>query len=216
MEIVSTNIGESVTIEWLGQQVQTGIFKFKVDTPISLGFEDVGGDHVLDRRYHGGIDKACYLYSAAHYPFWQNKYPNLDWNWGMFGENLTITEMDESTIRIGDKFKIGEALVQVSQPRQPCFKLGLRFGDQSVVGEFWNSPFPGVYMRVLQSGNVKKGDKLILTDTNKDSLSVREVFSIFSQNRSNTELIRKAMNEPFLAESCRNDLKKILMAIGEI
>jgi MOSC domain-containing protein YiiM len=210
MQIISTNIGQPETIEWRGQKVQTGIYKFSVDSSIFLGDEDVENDHVLDRRYHGGIDKACYLYSADHYPFWQNKFPDQDWKWGMFGENLTVEGLDESEIRIGDQYKIGEALVQVSQPRQPCFKLGVRFGDQSVVDEFWESPFPGVYVRVLQSGNVKKGDEIILIDRAPDSLSVAQVFSIFRSNRTNKELILKAIAEPFLADSCRKDIRKIL------
>ncbi len=210
MRIVSTNIGKPTTIEWLGEQVQTGIYKFETDAPIILGIEDVVDDHVLDRRYHGGSDKACYLYSADHYPIWKDKYPNQDWKWGMFGENLTVSNLDESEIRIGDRFRIGDAEVQVSQPRQPCFKLGVRFGDQAVVDDFWNSSFPGVYVRVLNSGTIKKGEELELIKRNFDSLSVSQVFSLFTSNRSNFEMIEKAIREPFLAESCKKNLQKIL------
>lgn len=210
MQIISTNIAQPTTIEWRGQQVQTGIYKFGVEVPIFLGTEDVENDHVLDRRYHGGIDKACYLYSPDHYPYWQIKYPDQDWKWGMFGENLTVTGLDESEIRIGDRYQIGDALVQVSQPRQPCFKLGVRFGDQNVVKDFWNSPYSGVYVRVLKSGAVKKGDELLLIDSNPNSLPVSQVFSIFTANINNFELIQKAIQEPFLAESCRIDIRKLL------
>lgn len=210
MKIVSTNIAEPTTIEWRGQEVQTGIYKYPVDAPIFLGTEDVEKDHVLDRRYHGGVDKACYLYSADHYSFWKNKYPALLWEWGMFGENLTVAGLNESEIWIGDRFKIGDAEVQVSQPRQPCFKLGVRFGDQNVVDDFWQLPYPGIYLRVLLPGNVKVGDELVLTDRNTDSLSVSEVFSIFRMQRENADLMSKAINNPFLAESCRKDIRKIL------
>jgi MOSC domain-containing protein YiiM len=210
MQIISTNIGQPETIEWRGHKVQTGIYKFSVDSSIFLGVEDVENDHVLDRRYHGGIDKACYLYSADHYPFWQNKFPDQDWEWGMFGENLTVRGLNESEIYIGDIYQIGETVVQVSQPRQPCFKLGVRFGNQSVVDAFWESSFPGVYVRVLQSGNVKTGDKLILIKPNSNSLTISQVFSIFRNNRTNKELIQKAIDEPFLADSCRKDIQKIL------
>lgn len=210
MQIISTNIGEPVTIEWRGQQVSTGIFKYGIDAPIFLGQEDVVNDHVLDRRFHGGPDKACYLYSADHYPFWKTKYPDQDWQWGMFGENLTVNGLDESEIHIGDTYQVGEAIVQVSQPRQPCFKLGVRFGNQKVVDDFWLLPFPGIYVRVLQFGNVKKGDELVLLERNPESLSVSEVFSIFRVNRDKGELMRKAIDEPFLAESCRRDIQKIL------
>jgi len=210
MQIISTNIAQPVTIEWLGKLIQTGIYKYGVAGPLFLGAKDVENDHVLDRRYHGGSDKACYLYSADNYPYWQIKFPVQDWKWGMFGENLTVTGLDESETRIGDRFQIGDALVQVSQPRQPCFKLGVRFGDQTVVKDFWNSPYPGVYVRVLKSGAVKKGDKLQLTDRDPNSLSVSQVFSIFTKSKNNPELIQKAIQEPFLAESCRNDIRKLL------
>lgn len=90
MKIVSTNIGEAVTIEWRGQKLQTGIYKYPVNQSLFLGKEDVENDHVIDRRYHGGTDKTCYLYSAEHYSFWQNRYPEVKLEWGMFGENLTV------------------------------------------------------------------------------------------------------------------------------
>lgn len=210
MQIVSTNIAKPTTIEWHGQEIQTGIYKFAIETPIFLGKEDVENDHVLDRRCHGGIDKACYIYSADHYPFWKLKYPELKWEWGMFGENLTISGLDESEIHIGDRFRIGNAIVQVTQPRQPCFKLCVRFGDQHIVEDFWTAPYPGVYVRVLQPGKVAKGDQITLEERNPDSLSVSQVFSIFRSNRENIDLIKKAIDEPFLAESCRKDIMKIL------
>ena len=152
MKILSTNIGKPVTIEWRGQQIETGIYKYPVEQPIRLEKEDVADDHVIDRRYHGGVDKACYLYSADHYSFWQSKFPALELQWGMFGETLTVSGLNESAIRIGDYFSVGSAIVQVSQPRQPCFKLGIRFGDQSVVSDLWSLPFPGVYVRVIIPG----------------------------------------------------------------
>ena len=210
MKIISTNIAKPTTIEWQGQKVETGIYKYAVNKPIFLGFEDVVNDHVIDRRYHGGSDKACYLYSADHYPFWQNKYPNQDWKWGMFGENLTVSGLSESEIRIGDRFQIGDAVVQVTQPRQPCFKLGVRFGDQSVVSDFWTLPYPGVYVRVLLPGEVKTGDEIIRIESNSESLSLSQVFSIFRSNNENHELMQKAIAEPFIAESCRRNIEKLL------
>lgn len=210
MQIISTNIAKSTTIEWHGQKMETGIYKYAVELPVFLGKEDVVNDHVIDRRYHGGTDKACYLYSSDHYPFWKTKYPDLNWQWGMFGENLTVQGLSESEICIGNIYQIGEALVQVSQPRQPCFKLGIRFGDQMVVNDFWNLPFPGIYVRILQSGQVQKGDEIVLIDQNSDRLSVSQVFSIFRSSSLDRELILKAMNNQFLAESCRRDIQKIL------
>jgi len=209
MEIISTNIGEPVTVEWRGDKVQTGIFKFGVETPVFLGREDVLNDHVLNRKYHGGVDKACYLYSADHYPFWKKKYSENVWQWGMFGENLTVRGLNESEIRIGDIYQVGGAVIQVSQPRQPCFKLGIRFENQAIVEDFWESSFPGVYVRVIESGNITTGDVMVLIKRNEESLSVSQVFSIFSRNRTDQELILKALQEPHLADSCRRDIQKI-------
>jgi len=214
MDIISTNIGSPVVIEWNGQQIETGIFKYSTHSPIYLGVEDVLNDHVINRKYHGGPDKACYLYSTCHYPFWKEKFPNLDWQWGMFGENLTVNGFVESEVRIGDKFRIGGAVVQVSQPRQPCFKLGLRFGDQTIVDQFWSMPFPGIYVRVIKQGEVKCGDEIVMLETNPSSLTVRDVYSIFSSGRKNLELIQKALAEPYLAQSCKNDIQKIFDAMN--
>ena len=210
MKIISTNIAKPTIIEWRGQKVETGIYKYAVESPIFLGSADVVNDHVIDRRYHGGSDKACYLYSADHYPFWQNKYPSQDWTWGKFGENLTISGLNQSEIRIGDRFRIGYAEVQVTQPRQPCFKLGVRFGDQSVVSDFWASLYPGVYVRVLSQGEVQSGDEMILMERDPESLSVSQVFSIFHHNCSDLKLIQKALAEPFIAASCFRDIEKLL------
>jgi len=210
MQIISANIAKPTTIEWHGQQLETGIYKNAVELPIYLGNEDVENDHVIDRRYHGGVDKACYLYSADHYPFWKAKFPDLDWQWGMFGENLSVQGLNESDIYIGNIYQIGEAVVQVSQPRQPCFKLGVRFGDQKVVDDFWTLPYPGIYVRILQAGHVQKGDEFILLEQNSDSLSVSQVFSIFRSVSVDKELCLKAINNQFLAESCRKDIRKVL------
>lgn len=210
MKVISTNIGESRLVEWRGQQVATGIYKYPVDEPIFLGWEDVQNDQVVDRRYHGGKDKACYLYSSDCYDFWKSKYPEADWHWGMFGENLTVEGLNESEILIGDIYRIGKAVVQVSQPRQPCFKLGIRFGNQQAVDDFWHLPYPGVYVRVIESGNVSVGDELILLERNPVSLLLVQVFSVFRLDRENRELMQKAIDEPFLADSCRKDIRKIL------
>lgn len=210
MKVISTNIGEPVEIDWQGKKVKTGIYKYPVGAPIYLGKEDVKDDHVIDRRYHGGIDKACYLYSANHYVFWKERYPDLEWQWGMFGENLTIEGIDESTIRIGDIYRLGTALVQVTQPRQPCFKLGVRFGNQKMVREFFESPYPGVYVRVLEEGKVKVGDEMKLEKQASENMTLKDVFALFSYHAGDVELLRKAIEMSELAAACRKDLNKLL------
>jgi len=207
MKIISTNIGEPKTIEWNGKMVQTGIYKYPVEKPIFLGLEDVENDHVIDRRYHGGIDKACYLYSADHYPYWKKFYPDLEMPWGMFGENLTVEGLHEAEVNIGDIFKIGEAVVQATQPRQPCYKLGIRFGDQKMVKQFVDSGFAGVYVRVLEKGFVRTNDEMVLVEK-KVSLSVMNVFELLYSPTFRKEAVVQAVNDVFIAESCRNDLLK--------
>ena len=110
MKIISTNIAQPKTVIWKNKEVTTGIFKEPVEDTITLGVEDVEGDNVIDRRYHGGEDKACYLYSADHYPFWKEKYSGLDWKYGMFGENLTVEGLQETRIRIGNTYQLGSVV----------------------------------------------------------------------------------------------------------
>ncbi|WP_303918961.1 MOSC domain-containing protein [Draconibacterium sediminis] len=206
MKIISTNIAEARIINWKGKEVPTGLFKFGVDKGIFLGKEDVKHDNVMDRRYHGGIDKACYLYSADHYQYWQNLYSDLEMPWGMFGENLTVEGLYEKETNIGDTFKIGEAVVQVTQPRQPCFKLQFRFSDNNIVRQFVDSGFSGVYVRILEKGHVNPGDSMKLIDK-KQSLSIHEVYTLLYADEFN-EKVKEAINDPLIAESCKSDLIK--------
>ncbi|MFD2562193.1 MOSC domain-containing protein [Aquimarina rubra] len=203
MKVVSTNIGEPQTISWRGKEVKTGIYKYPVNKPIFLDTEDVKGDFVIDRRFHGGVDKACYLYAAEHYPYWKEKYPDLDWNYGMFGENLTVEGFDERDIKIGAIYRLGEATVQISRPRQPCYKLGAKFGTQKILKQFINSLFPGVYVRVLESGTVNKGDEFILIDEADDGVSISEIYMlIYHYDRSkHKDLLYKALNNNLVSDS---------------
>lgn len=190
---------------WKGQEVTTGIFKYPVIDGIHLGAEDVDADHVIDRRYHGGIDKACYAYSEDHYAYWELKYPNLDWQPGMFGENLTIRGLDEKEISIGDTYRVGEAIIQVSEPRQPCMKLNVRFNSSTMVKKFNQFGRSGSYFRVIQKGKVKAGDKLELIEKGSPTLTLYDLYQlIFS--KGNEDLREIARNHPQLAPTTSKDL----------
>ncbi len=206
MKIISTNIAEPKTINWNGKEVTTGLFKYSVEDGIFLGTEDVDNDHVIDRRYHGGADKACYLYSADHYPYWKERYPSLEMPWGMFGENLTIEGLHEAEVNIGDIYKIGETVVQVTQPRQPCFKLEFRFNDKKIVRQFVDSGFSGVYVRVLEKGKVKAGDTIKPVEK-KNALSIQKVYELLYATQFD-RIVEQAVNDPFIADSCKRDLLK--------
>jgi len=206
MKIISTNIGRLREVDWNGRKITTGIFKEPVDQPLFLSKTGVNKDYIADLKVHGGSDKACYLYSADHYPYWKKIYPGLEWHWGMFGENLTIEGLDEGKTMIGDIFKIGEAIVQVSQPRIPCYKLGIRLQTMRVVKQFLESPYPGVYIRILEEGKVKTGDRMELAIPSEKQLSVRDVFSLFTTNKANIELKELAIGNEFLAKQMKEDL----------
>jgi len=189
MKIIATNIAKPTTIVWNGKTQTTGIYKYPIKEGIYLEKEDVKGDEVSDRKHHGGIFKACYLFSEDHYAYWQNLYPNLDFNYGIFGENLTVKGLDETKISVGDIYKIGTALVQVTQPREPCFKLGIRFGTQAILKQFIKHARPGTYVRVLEEGLIKPGDKMILVQATTNSLTTTQLFSLlFAKQKDQSQL----------------------------
>lgn len=208
MKVVSTNIAQPTIIEWNGEQVETGIYKKPTSYPIFLGKTDVENDAVIDRRYHGGEHKACYFYAANHYAHFKELYPDLDWEYGMFGENITIDHFEETNIRIGDTFQLGEAIVQVSEPRQPCFKLGVRFENQKILKDFIQSSYSGFYVRVLQEGFVKVGDELKLLKRNANDISVEDVFSLLSYNKNNELLKQAILEEPLLSDVYKSSILK--------
>lgn len=209
MKIISLNIGEQKTVIWRGKPLKTGIFKYPVEGPLYLGKEDVEGDVVYDRRYHGGIDKACYLFSADHYAEWKKIFPNADWSFGMFGENLTIENLNESEFYIGDILRIGGATVQISQPRQPCFKLGIRFGTQTVLKKFIQKNQPGIYVRVLDPEKVYLNDAVELIERPHNSIRLVEVWDLLYGQNPDEELLNFALDYPLLSEGCKESLRQV-------
>jgi len=176
MKIISVNVGTRKKVNWRNKIITTGIFKHPV-THINLGEENVLGDDVIDRKCHGGIEKAVYAYSLDHYEFWQQLYPQLEFNYGMFGENLTISHLYEERIRVGEIFKVGTAKVEATKPREPCYKLGIRFNDSKIIKQFWNSSMCGVYFKIVQAGEVKADDIFIRTVHKPDKPTIAEVYS---------------------------------------
>ncbi|MFG6687689.1 MOSC domain-containing protein [Mariniflexile sp. HNIBRBA6329] len=210
MQIISTNIAKPTTIIFDGEAVITGIYKTPTNQPIYLGKETVKGDEVSDRENHGGEFKACYLFSENHYAYWKNLYPNLDWNWGMFGENLTIKDLDETQIHIGDIYKLGSALVQITQPREPCYKFGVKFGTQRVLKQFVKHGCPGTYVRILEEGFVKTGDHFQLIEKAKSSLTTAQFHKLlFSENR-NQDHLKLAINIEALPQYKRDKMREYI------
>ena len=176
MKVLSVNIGERKKVIWRKKEIETGIYKFPVDEPIFLGKEDVEGDNVVDRKHHGGIEQAVYGYSEKHYGYFKKLHPDLEWDFGMFGENITFSELNEEEILVGSVYQLGECKLEVTKPRQPCYKLGIRFNDPIIIKQFWESTMSGIYFKILETGTVKKGDELILIEESKETLTIAKLY----------------------------------------
>ncbi|MDO6760149.1 MOSC domain-containing protein [Tamlana sp. 2_MG-2023] len=210
MKIISTNTSKPKTIIWNDKPVVTGIYKTPTSAPIYLGKSDVENDTVTDRKYHGGEFKACYLFSEDHYAYWKTLYPNLEWNWGMFGENLTVAGLDETKIHVGDIYSVGNARIQITEHREPCFKLGVKFGTQNVLKQFINHGFPGTYIRVLNEGTAQSGDTFKLIEQAENSLTTTALFKLIFDKEKNQDHLKRAVSNEALPIKLRNDLKKHL------
>ena len=147
MKLLSVSVGLPREIEWKDKIVRTSIFKAPVSGPVRVAKLNVDGDQQSDLTVHGGIDKAVYVYPSEHYPFWREQFPDMELPWAVFGENFTTEGLLEDT-RIGDRFRIGSAEFVVTQPRMPCFKLGIRFKRPDMVKRFLESGRTGFYLAV--------------------------------------------------------------------
>jgi MOSC domain-containing protein YiiM len=159
MKVVSIQVGRSRQVKWRRTTVTTGIYKDPVPGRILLRRENLEGDQQADLRVHGGRNKAVYVYPSEHYSFWRSELPGMPMPYGAFGENFTTEGLDESSICIGDRFRIGNAIVEVTQPRVPCYKLGVRFGRPDMPQRFHANGRSGFYLAVLEEGQVGAGDR---------------------------------------------------------
>ena len=178
MKIISIQVGKPRAVDYRGKPVLTGIFKAPVKGPLMLRATNLDGDGQADLKVHGGIDKALYAYSLDAYPAWKKQRPNDEFAPGAMGENLSLDKMPEDQIFIGDVFKVGKAIIQVTEPRFPCFKLGIKYNDPKIIKEFNELGRPGVYFRVLQEGLIDVGQTLELTSQEEVKVSVAELFAM--------------------------------------
>jgi MOSC domain-containing protein YiiM len=190
--------------------VMTGIFKSPVSGRISLRKYNLDGDRQADLRNHGGEHKAVYAYPHEHYAYWRERLDRDDFVFGQFGENLTVEGMLEMDIHIGDVFRIGTAAVQVTQPRQPCFKLGIRMGRPEIVKEFLESERSGFYLRVVEEGELAAGDPIELVHADPEQVSVQFVNHLRFFDKGNRDGIAKALRVEALAPSWREDFEAML------
>ena len=178
MRLISVNVGLPRPVPYQDGIVSTGIYKEPVAGPVWVRRLNLDGDGQADLKVHGGEHKAVYAYPLEHYAFWSRELGRNDLGYGQFGENLTVEGLLEEQVNIGDVYRIGKALLQVSQPRAPCFKLGIRMGDAGFVARFAAANRTGFYLRVLEEGRVAAGDAIVLAERAKDSVSVSSAFRL--------------------------------------
>ena len=210
MKILSVNVGLPRKVLFNGQIITTAIFKDPVKGPIMLRKLNLDGDKQADLTVHGGIDKAVYSYPAEHYDYWRKQFPNMDLVWGMFGENFTTEGLMEDAVNVGDQFQIGSAAKLVAtQPRMPCYKLGVRFGRMDVIKRFMASRRPGIYFKVLQEGEVETGDKIKIIGRDKNNVTVKDIVRLYIRdNDEDIETMRRATKIEALPEGWRYEFQQ--------
>jgi MOSC domain-containing protein YiiM len=213
VKVVSVNVSTPISVEHEGKKVSTGIFKKPVQGAVRVNKLNLEGDGQADLTVHGGENKAVYAYSFDHYPYWEQSLHRSDLPRGQFGENLTIAGLDETVSCVGDHLQIGSAVFAITQPRVPCFKLGIRFGDMEVPKLFTKSARTGFYLKVLQVGSLTAGDAVQLVQPGVERVAVRDLFVAYMapQATESKEVLRRAAAVPELAEEWR---QKILRRLG--
>jgi len=210
MKIISINVGRPQLVIWNGEPVSTGIFKEPLAGRVMLRTLNLDGDRQADLTVHGGPEKAVYAYPAEHYDFWKREFPDMELPWGMFGENFTTEGMSETEINVGDKFRVGSAELMATQPRMPCYKLGIRFGRTDIIKRFLMSERSGIYFSVLKEGEVGAGDEFELLEKNASGVRVVDVTRLYSSDKKNVDLLRQAIASDALPSSWREYFQKRL------
>ena len=206
MRVAGLAIGGLETLLYRGKTVKTGLFKRPVEGPLTLGEEGVEGDLQADRRHHGGRDKAVYLYSLENLVYFATLRGDAPYPPGYFGENLTLEGLDDHTVHLGDQFEIGSTLIEVTQPRVPCFKLGLRMKDPRFVGTFMKSGRTGFYARILREGQVHLGDPVRCVRTDPLKVSIPVAMQALLKGPKHREVLQKVLAVPALSKAWRDDL----------
>ena len=181
MKVLSVNVALPRLVAWKGQTFKTGIFKKPVAGPVMMRQLDLDGDRQADLSVHGGPYKAVYAYPSEHYVFWRKELPEMELPWGQFGENLTTEGLNEKDTHIGDVLRVGQATVQVTQPRVPCLKLAAKFQRDDILQRFVRSGRSGFYFSVIEEGLVAAGDVIEPLQQDKNGISVSDINRLYYQ-----------------------------------
>ena len=195
MRVLSVNVGTPRMAPYGNATVTTSIWKSPVTGRVAVRGHNLGGDRQADLTVHGGRNKAVYLYPAEHYEYWANELAE-ELPFGAFGENLTTLGLLEERVRIGDRFRIGSSVLEVTQPRMPCFKLGIRFGRPDMVKRFWLAGRPGIYFSIAEEGELGAGDGIEQVGEGPEAITVAEVVRLFRGDESDPEKFKSALRSP--------------------
>jgi MOSC domain-containing protein YiiM len=204
MKLISVNVGLPRVVMSNGDPVSTGIFKEPVVGRVMLRTLNIDGDRQADLSVHGGQSKAVYVYPSEHYDYWKHELPEMKLPWGMFGENFTTEGLFESELNIGDKLRVGSAVVVVTEPRMPCYKLGIKFGRSDIVKRFLASERTGFYFAVLQEGQVGAGDSIQLIEKSERGVRVSDITRLYTREKRNVGLLRRAIEVEALPDSWKS------------
>ena len=204
MRVISVNVGQPRKLFLKGEIVETGINKAPVQGRVAVRRLNLDGDRQADLTVHGGVDKAVYAYPAEHYEYWQEQFPEMDLPWGMFGENLSLTGLFEDTVHIGDQLQVGTARLMVTQPRLPCFKLGIKFERDDIIKRFLASGRTGFYFAVLEEGEVAAGDAISVLHRDERQVKVADIVRLYREDKYNVELMRRVIAVEALPEEWRD------------
>ena len=203
MRLVSVNVGLPRLLAWKGETFKTGIFKAPAEGRVMLRRTNLDGDRQADLSVHGGVNKAGYAYPSEHYGYWRSELPGEPLPWGAFGENFTTAGMLETDICPGDEYRIGSAIVRVTTPRLPCFKLAAKFRRDDMIERFLRSGFSGFYFSVVEEGEVGAGGEVTLLRREDHTVTIAEVNHLYVSRSPDVELLRRAAQVEALPESWR-------------
>ena len=214
MKILSINTSPPKKINFKNKIVNTSIFKEPKNDELSVTKNGLEGDRQADLLAHGGVDKAIYAYSYKHYEYWGN-FLRKDFSeeYGLVGENLTIDDFDEKNIFIGDEFRISKAILKVTQPRIPCYKISIKMNEKNFMKYFIEHNYLGIYMKVINDGIIKKGDEIELTYREPNSMTVYDIsMLLFADN--NVEKMKKAVSLACLTDEIKQRFNERLAKLG--
>ncbi|HZD35300.1 MAG TPA: MOSC domain-containing protein [Nitrososphaeraceae archaeon] len=203
-KILSVNVSLPKEIDFEGQRVITGIFKEPIEGRIKLRTLNLDGDKQADLAVHGGLDKAVYAYPIEHYVFWREVFPTMELPYGMFGENLTIEGLMENEVSVGDSFEIGSSKVMATQPRMPCYKLGIKFRRMDIIKKFLASGRSGIYFKVLEEGEIGAGDPIVQIKKDTSQVAISDIVRLYVSDRNDIKTMRHAVKVEALPEGWKH------------